>query len=144
MVFLFKNKVAALFGDIGHSKTTWLLIKRREFTMEILECSWRFWRNQNSCYVFLTWMRQRSILGKYIKNSHSHCEKISVNHFHRGSINIKCNSPLDTSAWNVYTLCGRGYEIQVKLQSLSVKLKVSLPLWKTLDKSSTGGGFQVE
>ena len=64
-----------------------------------------------------------------------------------GSISFRWISPLGTSTWNVYTLCGRVYQnvaqrvcdFQIELPNIPIHLKIALPLWNAYGKSSTGG-----
>ena len=64
-----------------------------------------------------------------------HC---NINFSHR-SPNFKRNSPLDTSTWNMFTLCGRlnqfiaqrVCEFQIALPNKLTHLKITLPLWNT-------------
>ena len=61
--------------------------------------------------------------------------------------NYKWTSSLDTSAWNMYTFCGRlnqnvaqrEWECQMEFLNMLTYKKISPPLRETCSKSSTGG-----
>ena len=59
----------------------------------------------------------------------------------------KCQGPVETSTWNVYTPCHtfnqyvaqREHEFHMDLFNMPIHLKITLPLWQTNSNPSTGG-----
>ena len=99
--------------------------------------------NNNKAIQLQRWKSSKGIpLGYSIWFPHTHCRRFP----HRESINFKWTSPLDTSTYNLYTLCNRfirhvsqkGCELQMDLLKLSIHLKIAPIPWKTCNKSLTG------